>query len=72
MIHGSFGKATAWIGLLASSLTIIDDLCIILLPSLTITIMGIAGIFWIVWWILISRSLLLMGITGGKNTRQWK
>ncbi len=64
MLQGNFGRVTAWAGLLAGALTFIDDLCIVLLPTMAIPVMGIAGIFWIVWWILIGRMLLRMSQTG--------
>jgi Domain of unknown function (DUF4386) len=68
MLRSNFGKATAWVGLLASAFTLIDDFCIVLLPSMTIPMMGIAGIFWIVWWILISRMLLRMSRSDARST----
>jgi hypothetical protein len=62
MLRGAiFGKATAWVGILAGVFTILDDICVVLAPSIAIPVMGVVGILWIIWWILISRGLLQLG-----------
>jgi hypothetical protein len=62
MLRGTiFGKATAWVGILAGIVTILDDVCVVLVPSIAIPLMGLCGILWIVWWILISIRLFRLG-----------
>ncbi|HLF89701.1 MAG TPA: DUF4386 family protein [Anaerolineales bacterium] len=53
----SFSKITAWFGILASVLTLVDDISVILTPELATTLMIVSGVFWIPWWLLISRGL---------------
>jgi hypothetical protein len=68
MLRGAiFGKATAWVGLLAGIVTILDDICVGFVPALAIPLMGLCGILWIVWWILISIRLLRMGRLEGRG-----
>jgi hypothetical protein len=53
-----FGKVTAWTGILASALVVIDDASLVLMPSFSGVLMGAAGGFWLIWWILASAALL--------------
>lgn len=57
----TFGKLTAYLGILASVITFIDDLSTIIAPSIADILLGIGGLIWIIWWILISRRLLQLG-----------
>jgi hypothetical protein len=56
-----FGNVTAYVGILASALTLADNISLVLLPSIAGLLMGIAGVFWVVWWVLIARRLLQLG-----------
>jgi hypothetical protein len=65
MLQGSvFGRATAYVGILASTLVFVDDLSLVLAPSLALPLMAAGGLLWIVWWILVGRRLLQLGRTG--------
>ncbi|MFN2153459.1 MAG: DUF4386 family protein [Anaerolineales bacterium] len=52
-----FSKITAWFGILASLATFADELSLVLFPNLSTTLMILSGLFWIPWWLLISREL---------------
>ncbi len=56
-----FGKITAFAGILAGSLTVADDLGLVLIPSVSGILMGIAGGFWLLWWIMVSIGLFRLG-----------
>lgn len=65
MLRGStFGKATAWVGILGSALTIADDASVVLLPAAASPLMVVAGLLWVMWWIAISRRLLQLAGSG--------
>jgi hypothetical protein len=55
---GPFHKVTAWAGILASLITFIDDLSLILAPDIATPLMIVSGLFWIPWWVLIGLGLL--------------
>jgi hypothetical protein len=60
---GPFSKATAWLGILAGALVILDDISLVLAPSLAVPLMGLGGLLWIAWWLLIGLRLLKLGRT---------
>ena len=53
----NFSKITAWFGFLASVLTFVDDVSVIITPELATTLMIVSGVFWISWWLMISQGL---------------
>jgi hypothetical protein len=58
MLQGkAFDKVTAWFGILASIFTFADQISVILLPAVATPLMIFSGLFWIPWWIMISRGL---------------
>ncbi|MBN2502254.1 MAG: DUF4386 domain-containing protein [Anaerolineales bacterium] len=64
----SFSKATAYIGLVAGILTIADDLSVMFVPALASILMPVSGLFWLIWWVLVSRGLFrLARITLGES-----
>ncbi|MCJ7701475.1 MAG: DUF4386 domain-containing protein [Anaerolineales bacterium] len=52
-----FSRITAYLGILASALTFGDHLSIIMAPALATALMVISALFWIPWWLMISRGL---------------
>jgi hypothetical protein len=56
-----FNKATAYVGIVASVLTFVDDLSVVIAPSIAGPLMGIGIVLWTLWWILIARRLLQLG-----------
>jgi hypothetical protein len=52
-----FSKITAYLGVVASLFTFADQISIVCVPALATPLMIISGLFWIPWWLLISRSL---------------
>lgn len=54
---GSFSRISAWFGILASVTTFLGDLSLVLIPTVSTTLMILSGLFWIPWWLLISREL---------------
>jgi hypothetical protein len=54
----TFNKATTIVGLLGGTVTIANDFCIVVAPSLAAILMPVNGLLWLVWWLLISRGLL--------------
>jgi hypothetical protein len=52
-----FSKITAYLGVVASLFTFADQISIVSVPALATPLMIISGLFWIPWWLLISRSL---------------
>jgi hypothetical protein len=58
MLQGKvFGKVTAYVGILASVVTLVDHVCIVVAPSIAGILMPIDGLLWFVWWLLSSRGL---------------
>jgi len=53
----SFSRITAWLGILASVATFADDISLVVYPAVSTTLMIISGMFWIPWWLMISREL---------------
>ena len=66
----TLGIVTAWVGILASALTFADNVCVLLVPSLADPLLVVAGVFWVVWWILIAVKLLQLGGLGRKPRPQ--
>jgi hypothetical protein len=58
---GGFGRATPYVGILASLATFGDDISILLAPSLAVILMPINGLLWLIWWLLVSRGLFRLG-----------
>jgi hypothetical protein len=56
-----FGKITAYAGIGAGILTILLDLSGVIAPAATNPMLGLAGLFWVAWWILIASGLLRLG-----------
>jgi hypothetical protein len=63
---GSFGRATAYVGILASLVTFANDMSIVLAPSLAAILMPINGLLWLIWWLLISYGLVKLGRNASK------
>ena len=59
----SFGKVTAYVGIVASVLTLAVDVCVVILPSTAETLGFVDALFWLVWWLLVSRGLLRLART---------
>jgi hypothetical protein len=55
---GLFNKATAYLGLAASVLTMVDHVTVISAPALAIPLMIVSGLFWIPWWVVVGLGLL--------------
>jgi hypothetical protein len=56
-----FGKATAYVGILAGAVTLADHACIAVAPVIAGILMPVASLLWIVWWILVSCELFRLG-----------
>jgi hypothetical protein len=54
----TFSIITAGIGIWVSVFTFVDDISLIILPQPVPALMTISGVFWVIWWILISFQLL--------------
>jgi len=54
----AFNKVTAWFGIMASLFTILDDISIVLAPTLSTPLMIASGLFWLPWWVMIGVGLL--------------
>jgi len=52
-----FGRATGIAGILTGLFTMAIDLSTLLAPALANALLPIIGVFWILWWIMISRGL---------------
>jgi hypothetical protein len=52
-----FSKITAYFGILASTLTFADHISVILAPAVATVLMIVSGLFWLPWWLMISRGL---------------
>ena len=65
MLRGKvFGKVTAYVGILTSVVTFVDDVSLVIAPSIAGILMPVSGLLWLVWWIMISRRLLQLGKHG--------
>jgi hypothetical protein len=58
-----FSRATAYVGILASTLTFADDISTIVAPSISAILMPTNLLLWVVWWILVSRGLFILSQT---------
>jgi hypothetical protein len=56
-----FGKASAYVGILAGVVTLADHIWIVVAPSTADALMPIDGLLWFVWWIMVSRRLFQLG-----------
>ena len=54
---GAFGKALAYVGILAGVITFANQLCLILAPAIAGFLLPLNGLLWLVWWLLVSREL---------------
>ena len=61
-----FGKATAYIGIIAGIVTLADHVCIVVAPSIAGILMPIDGLLWFVWWVAVSRRLFQLGRRAAK------
>jgi hypothetical protein len=59
----SFSRITAWLGILASVATFADDISLVVYPAVSTTLMILSGLFWIPWWLMISRELFRLNKT---------
>lgn len=57
----TFGQVTAYVGILASVLTFVGFICLIILPSMADLLIIIGMLPWMIWWILIARRLFQLG-----------
>ncbi len=58
MLRGrALGKATAYAGILASVVTFANDISLLVAPSMAGFLLPVSGVCWIIWWVLISRTL---------------
>ena len=53
----AFNKATAYTGMLASILTLIDHICLLAAPAVSAILMPIGALVWLVWWVMVSVGL---------------
>jgi hypothetical protein len=61
-----FARSTAYSGLAAGVLTLVLDLSGVLAPPASAPLLGLAGLMWIVWWVLVSVGLLRLGRRAGE------
>ena len=64
---GIFVKLTAIVGILASIVTIANDIGIIVAPSAAGMLTYINGLLWLIWWLLISVGLLKLSSGNSKE-----
>jgi hypothetical protein len=53
-----FGRTTPYVGISAAILTFALDLTGVIAPAIAAPLLGLAGLLWVAWWILIARGLL--------------
>lgn len=53
----TFGKVTAYVGILASVFTFANQASIVIAPLLPAILLPLNGLLWLVWWLLASRGL---------------
>jgi len=59
MLQGKvFNKVTAWFGILTSLFVFVDDISIVLAPTLSTALLMASGLFLIPWWVMIGVGLL--------------
>jgi len=58
---GTLGRAAGYVGIAGGLATLLNDLCVVFAPSVAAILMPINGLFWLVWWLLVSRGLLRLG-----------
>ena len=63
----TFGKVTAYVGILAGVLTLAVDVCAVILPSIGETLAFLDALPWLVWWILVSRGLFKLARTASEE-----
>jgi hypothetical protein len=57
----TFDKTTAYVGILAGVITFVNDISVVIAPSIADILMPINGLFWLVWWIMVSWGLFRLG-----------
>ena len=53
-----FGRATAFVGILASACDLVYCLTFAIAPFLTVPLIATGGLFWMIWHLLVARRLL--------------
>ncbi len=62
MLRGTiFGKITASVGILASVITFVGFISVIMVPSFAGALVVVSVVPWVLWWVLIARRLLQLG-----------
>jgi hypothetical protein len=61
---GRFGRLTAYTGIIAGAITVVDGFSSLLLPSTLAPLMVLGGVFWVVWWVTTGMALLRLGGLG--------
>jgi hypothetical protein len=56
-----FSQAIAYVGILASVLTFVGFISLVMVPSIAEPLMIMGMVPWMIWWILIARRLLQLG-----------
>ncbi len=54
----AFSRGTGYLGLLAGTLTLANQLSLVVAPAIAPALMPINGLLWLVWWLLIGAGLL--------------
>lgn len=62
-----FSQVTGTIGIAAAVLTLLDDLSLVLFPAAATPLLIVAGFAWVIWWVLVGRRLLLLGLGRGRK-----
>jgi hypothetical protein len=61
----NFSKVIGYLGILAFTFTLANDISLVVAPSAAAILMPINGLIWLIWWLLVGRTLLQFG----QNTR---
>ena len=63
----TFGKVTAYVGIVAGVVTLAVDICVVILPSAAETLAFLDALFWPAWWILVSLGLFKLARTTSES-----
>ena len=53
----TFNKITAYVGILGCIVTVIDQVFLVISPSIAIILLPINGMLWLIWWLMVSHGL---------------
>jgi hypothetical protein len=56
-----FNNGIGYLGILGFVITLANQICLILIPTIAATLMPMSGLIWLIWWIWVGIKLIQLG-----------